>query len=142
MVAIWSVHSLNLKVFITQKFKPFKNHQERTEKQSEGFYLTPFAFEGGKFSEEFKITAEVIACPCGPAGDQCGFHSDCLFTPNRYDGLSWYPNPNPNCRRRRDTSQSESTIQVIDVYHPCKYVSEDVKVCIVDDNGQPGKGPN
>ena len=56
---------------------------------------------------------------------------------------TFYEIPYKAGRRRRadeDVAESESQINVIDVYHPCKYVSEDVKVCIADENGELGTG--
>ena len=125
--------------------EPITNRDSaRTAKQSEGFYLTPFKLEGGKFADEFKITAEVSACPHGPFGDQCGFKADCATS--RYDGLDWYPNPNDvvvGGRRRRATvinqAQVQSTTKTVDIYHPCKVVTEDMSVCFNDKNGNPGK---
>ena len=112
---------------------------DRTDEQSEGFYLTPFQLKGDNIAEEFKIFAEVSACPHGPNGEYCNFRDQCIYTPGRYDGQPWFPGTN-NVRRRRDVDEVQSSLQVIDIYHPCKYVSEDVKVCIIDDNGEQGKG--
>ena len=107
---------------------------DRTEKDSEGFYLTPFQVKGDQIAEEFKIVAEVSACPHGPNGDYCEFRDQCVYTPGRYDGQPWYPTN--KVRRRRQADQVQSSVQVMDVYHPCKFVTEGIKVCVTDDSGE------
>ena len=120
-----------------------KLNLERTEKQYEGFYLTPFKLDGEKYADEFKLTAEVSACPLGKTEDQCGFEDGC--DEKRYENLPWYPDPNnvTGRRRRRETTvkaQTKTSYEKINIYHPCKVVSEDEPKCFLDENGQPGKG--
>ena len=127
--------------FVLEKIETNRD-SDRTKKQSEGFYLTPFILDGKQFAEEFQLTAEVSACPHGPYGGLCTLGADCE---TRYDGVDWYTNHVTSRRRRRqDTGESQTpirtSIKIIDVYHPCKYVSEDVSMCITDDNGELGKG--
>ena len=115
---------------------------ERTEKQYEGFYLTPFKLDGEQYADEFKLTAEVSACPLGKFEDQCGFKDGC--NEKRYENLPWYSDPNnvTGRRRRRETvkAQPQTTSKIINIYHPCKVVSENKPKCFPDENGQPGKG--
>ena len=100
--------------------------------------------DGEEYGDEFKITAIVSACPLGPSdsGDKCGFKDGCKK--DRYVNQTWYPEPNgviARRRRRRDTTeaQTQTTERTLDIYHPCKFVSEDIPMCFSDDNDEQGK---
>lgn len=115
------------------------NGDNRVNKTSEGFYIAPF-LSGSGTTEKFTLTAEVISCPLGPFEDRCEL-GDCT---NRYSS-AWYPGTSSKVTRRRRSvfeNGSQSETEIIQMYHPCHVVTEDKPYCIIDENGEQGKGYN
>ena len=71
---------------VSSRSKKKRFNSDRTEKNTEQFFLTPFQIED-QAAESFKLSATLTACPFGESGELCGLAFNCQ---NRYP-TSFFP---------------------------------------------------
>ena len=109
---------------------------DRVSKTSEGVYLASIMSGSEHHRRKYlNITAEVISCPLGPFDGGCELGETCA---TRYPS-TWYPGSGKS-NGHTDEKSSERKTETIQLYHPCKIVTDENPFCITDENGEQGKG--